>query len=166
MRTLTTVLCLTAAAFLGGCEKATVKGEPVKKVETKVESTTQKNESMGGDTEKSEVKTTVKETSLVPKLTLNKPSGVTIRRGETEKVDVKISRENLTSDVRIKFDNLPKGIEIIDADQRLSGDKATFTLRALGDADIVTDFNAKVTALGPDGMAVSEPFEITIKEAK
>jgi hypothetical protein len=162
MKTLTTVLCLTAAAFLAGCEKATVSGEPVKKVET----TTQKKESMGGDTEKQEVKTTVKETTLTPKLTLTKPSGVTLRRGETDKVDIKIGRENLTGDVRIKFDKLPKGVEIVDADQRLVGDKATFTLRALGDADIVNDFNAQVTAIGPDGMAVSEPFEITIKEAK
>jgi hypothetical protein len=165
LNTLGTFVVLGAAAFLSGCEKkATVQGEPARKVETK----TERKESMGGDSTKTEEKTTVKETELPRKLTLSQPSGCSLERGGTCKVDVKIDRTNLTGDVRIRFDKLPEGVEVIDQNQTLAGEaeKATFTLRANDNAVIVKDFNAQVTATGPDGLAVSQPFEVTIKDKK
>jgi len=159
----TTLFLLTAGALLGACSKsATVQGEPVKKTET----TTTRKEAQGADYDKSETKVVTKQTELPTKLTLNKPSGPKLERGGTAKVDVKIKRENLTGDVTFRFENLPAGVEVIDSDQRLVGDTATFTLRASESAGLMKDFQAQVTAVGPDGLAVSQPLEITVIEKK
>lgn len=160
-----TFICLTAAVLLTGCEKgASVQGEPVKKTET----TTERKDSKGADYDRSESKVTTKETELPTKLTLNKPSSVSLAQGDTAKFDVTIKRENLTGDVTFRFEKLPLGVEIIDAGQKLSGtgDKATFTLKANSDATVVKSITAQVTAVGPDGMAVSQPIEISISEKK
>jgi len=161
----TILLALTAAAFLAGCDKgATVTGQPVKKVET----TTQKKESQGADYDKSETKITTKETELPTKLTLNKPSSVSLEQGGTAKGDVTIKRENISGDVTFRFSNLPMGVEVIDGNQRLSGsgEKATFTFKADENAGLVKSFTCQVTAVGPDGLSVSQPLEISVKEKK
>jgi hypothetical protein len=104
------------------------------------------------------------------KLTLTKPSAVSLRRGEMAKVDVKIKRENLLGEVSIRFDDLPTGVSVVDPDNRIVGDKAdgtdkaTFTLRADDMAALVEKHSARVTATGQRGVSVTETFDITVKE--
>lgn len=98
------------------------------------------------------------------KLTLVKPMGQNITRGETEKVSVVVSRTNFDGPVLVRFDDLPKGVSLVDTETKITGNEKTFVLKAAADADLVKNHNATVTATGPDGMSVQEKFEITIKE--
>jgi hypothetical protein len=110
-----------------------------------------------------------KKTASVPgepdaKLTLKKPSSVTLRRGEMEKIDISISRDNFPGEVAIRFDELPAGVDVVDADNRITGDKGTFTLRASEMAALVEKHACRVTATGQRGVSVSESFDLTVKE--
>jgi hypothetical protein len=97
-------------------------------------------------------------------LTLTKPSSVSVQRGETDKVNISISRKNFTGPVRIKFNNLPAGMEVVDANREIGGDDATFVLQASDKADLVENHNATVTVEGPEGMRATQPLVITVKE--
>lgn len=98
------------------------------------------------------------------KLTLLKPSAVTIERGRTEKVMVNIQRQNVTGPVAVNFENLPDGVKIEQNGRNIEGDSATFVLEADDSADLVTNHAARVTIKGPDGMAVAETFDVTVRE--
>lgn len=98
------------------------------------------------------------------KLSLSKPSAVTLHRGDMTKMDVKITRHDLPGDVAFRFDKLPKGIEVIDGSNKLAGDQVTFTLRAADTADLVENSAADLTATGPGGIAVTQSFNVTVKE--
>jgi hypothetical protein len=101
------------------------------------------------------------------KLTLVRPSGVSVERGGVSKADIVISRENLSEDVSIRFSNLPRGVEIVEPDSRIVGVRGTYTLRASDDADLVKDHSATVTASGgPGGISVSEPINISVTAKK
>ena len=98
------------------------------------------------------------------KLTLSKPSAVTLHRGEMAKLDIKITRRDLPGEVAIGFEHLPKGIDVVDAGNKLAGDSAVYTLRASDTADLVENSSAEVTATGPGGIAVTQAFNVTVKE--
>lgn len=103
------------------------------------------------------------------KLTLDDPADQTLHRGDTNKIDISISRENFSGPVSVRFQRLPKGVEVLDtepipADQS----RATYTLHATNDADLVANFEASVEASsGPEGtdkMAATQTFLITVKD--
>lgn len=100
------------------------------------------------------------------KLTLTKPSSVTLERGAMAKTDLTIKRKDLPGEVTIKFTNLPKGVEVVDAGNNIVGDKGTYTLRASDTADLVENSVAQVTATGQGGISVSESMNVTVKEKK
>jgi hypothetical protein len=98
------------------------------------------------------------------KLTLDKPSAMTLHRGGMAKADIKIGRKDLAGDVTVRFTNLPKGVDVVDADSKIVGDRASYTLRAGDSADLVENFAADVTAsAGPGNISVSEPMNISVK---
>ena len=98
------------------------------------------------------------------KLTLEKPNDVTIERGGTADVDVRIGRENLAGEISVKFGDLPAGVTVVDADKKIVGNEGTYMLRAAADAALVANQQAKVTVTGPSGMGMAETFMITVKE--
>lgn len=100
------------------------------------------------------------------KLTLTHPQSVEIERGEMAKADIEIDRNQLTGEVKIRFDQLPAGVEVVDGAQTITGDgeTATFTLRASPTADLVKNHVATVTATGPGGVSVTDDLEITVTE--
>jgi len=103
------------------------------------------------------------------KLTLYEPAAVVLQRGGTAKTDIKIARNSLPGDVKIAFTNLPKGVELVDADAKIAGDDGTggtFTLGASDTADLVENSVAKVTATGGDAIGVTRTISITVKENK
>jgi len=108
-------------------------------------------------------KTTVESTSG-KKLTLMKPTDQNINRGDTEKVMVVVARSNFDAPVMVRFNDLPRGVSVVDSTSNIDGNERTFVLKAAADADLVTNHQASVTATGPDGMAATEKFEITVKE--
>ena len=100
------------------------------------------------------------------KLTLVKPINQSITRGETEKVSVVVARTNFDGPVMVRFDDLPRGVSLVDTVTNINGNEneKVFVLKAAADADLVKSHRATVSATGPDGMTVKEQFEITIKE--
>ncbi|MCE9582764.1 MAG: hypothetical protein K8T20_09745 [Planctomycetes bacterium] len=100
------------------------------------------------------------------KLTMVKPMNQTLKRGDTNKVAISIMREGITSEVAVRFDNLPKGVKVIETDKKAHEGEyiVNYTLFAANDAGLVTGSVVKVTAEGPDGLAVTETFEVSVKE--
>lgn len=110
-------------------------------------------------------KTTVQGTSG-KKLTLVKPADQSVMRGQTEKVSVVVARTNFEGVVMVRFDDLPRGVTVVDSTNNIDGpqNERTFVLKAAADADMVKNHRATVTATGPDGMSATEKFEITVKD--
>ena len=100
------------------------------------------------------------------KLTLIHPAKMTLEQGGMAKADIKLKREACPGDVSVRFDKLPRGVEVVDADQKIPGDAAAFTLKAGDGADLVANHVAQITAAGPGGLVVTEPFEITVTAKK
>jgi hypothetical protein len=102
------------------------------------------------------------------KLTLNKPSDITVHRGQSQTITIKISRTNFQDPVTVSFDNLPQGVHVEDRDKKIGGQESTgtFTLRADDNAGLVENQEAKVTVTGPSEMKATEPFKISVKDQK
>ena len=100
------------------------------------------------------------------KLTLEKPSDVTLERGGMSKVDIDIKRKDLAGDVAVSFSKLPAGVDVVDASNKIVGDEGTYTLRASATADLVEKSVATVTATGAGGLAVTQSFNVTVKDKK
>jgi hypothetical protein len=100
-------------------------------------------------------------------LTLVKPDAVVLHRGEMVKTDIKIRREDLAGDVTIRFSNLPSGVDVVESDSKIVGDRGSYTLRASDTADLVEKHAAQVTATGgPGAVGVSEPFTISVRNVE
>jgi hypothetical protein len=101
-------------------------------------------------------------------LTVTKPADQTVRQGEAEQISVSVTRTKFTEPVTVKITNLPAGVRVVENDRKLSGDQmtATFTLQADPTAGLVSNHAAKVTAEGPDGLAASETFLVSVKEKR
>src|SRR5262245_57240190 len=91
-------------------------------------------------------------------LSLDKPSTVTIKRGDMAKADIKVHRKDLPGDVTITFSALPAGVSVVDPSTRIvgDGDRAAVTLRAAPDAAMVEKYAAQVTATAANNRAVTE----------
>jgi len=100
------------------------------------------------------------------KLTMVKPANQTLKRGDTNQVAITVVRENISTEVSIRFDNLPSGVKVIEKDKKMKDSDyiVNYTLFASNDAGLVSGQMVKVTAEGPDGLAVTEMFEVTVKE--
>ena len=100
------------------------------------------------------------------KLTMLKPVNQTLKRGDTNQVAITVMRQGMSSDVPVRFDNLPSGVKVIEKDKKVKGDEyiVNYTLFASNDAGLISGHVVKVTAEGPDGLAVTESFEVTVKE--
>jgi hypothetical protein len=99
------------------------------------------------------------------KLSIIKPSDQTLKRGEVNDLAISINRDNFSSPVKVKFQRLPKGVEVVEprdipADQT----RIVYTLHAANDADLVENYEAMVTAEGPDGMATTETFRVSVRD--
>jgi hypothetical protein len=102
------------------------------------------------------------------KLTLVGPAAQKLARGETNRVVVAIARTGIDGPVGIRFEGLPAGVSVVEAQPEIAAEASTgtFTLHAANDAEVGPAKQATVTALGPGGMTVSERFEVAVVEAK
>ncbi len=98
------------------------------------------------------------------KLTLTKPSDVTIKPGETAKVSVSIKRTNFRDPVMVLFEGLPAGVTVEDKDQKIAAEatSAQFTLKAAADAKPEAGKEVKVV-VESGSLKETEPFKVTIK---
>jgi hypothetical protein len=99
------------------------------------------------------------------KLTVTKPSDVTLKRGDTATVTVSISRGGFQDSVDVKFEDLPKGVTVTDKELKIpKGDSsAKFTLKAADDAEL-SEKTAKVIVTGTGGIKADSAFKVTVKD--
>ena len=114
-------------------------------------------------------------------LTFIAPASVSLARGQTADVTVKLERKNFNDEVIVKFDNLPKGVRGVGAAglkvgvgsvqidigheaPPIAGDGAIYTLKADADAPLVVDSEMQLTAKGPDGKIVTTSLKVTVIE--
>lgn len=100
------------------------------------------------------------------RITMGKPSNQKLKRGETNQVEITIWKENINADVYVRFENLPQGVRVIENDNNSSDNRcvSNYRLIATKDALLVNDQVVRVTADGPDGLAVMESFEMTVED--
>jgi hypothetical protein len=100
------------------------------------------------------------------RITLSKPSNQTMERGETNMVEIKFWKENISSNVLVHFENLPAGVEVTENDMNSKDNHCTmnYRLTASRNASLVNEQVVKVTAEGPDGLAVTESFQVSVTQ--
>jgi hypothetical protein len=96
-------------------------------------------------------------------LVLEKPNSVTIHRGGTAELEIKVERTALTQPIEVTFDQLPEGVKVINAELQIAGDSAKYVLEAGPEAALVGNHAAKVTAEAGD-VTATEALTITVKE--
>jgi len=99
------------------------------------------------------------------KLTLEKPSDVTLKPGDTSQETVSIKRSGFRDPVTVTFENLPAGVTVQDMDQKIAAEasSAKFTLKAASDAKPTANQEARVIVKSGE-LKASEPFKVTIKD--
>ncbi|MCA9319927.1 MAG: hypothetical protein KDB53_04290 [Planctomycetes bacterium] len=98
-------------------------------------------------------------------LTLVKPANQTITQGSTNKVLLTVVRGDFEGKVGIEIDDLPDGIALANDKESIAAGDNTLTVTMVADTDaaLVKNHRVKVTASGPNDMAVSEFFEVTVQ---
>jgi hypothetical protein len=100
------------------------------------------------------------------KLTLNVPGKTSMAQGETETIKLSIDRDNFNDPVTVDFENLPKGITIVETNRTIpaSTEAIKFTLQAARDASPVRDHGVRVKA--SSGGLRTEPAEFKLDVEK
>jgi hypothetical protein len=98
------------------------------------------------------------------KLSVTKPSSLTIKQGATEQIKVSITRNNFTDPVEVKFERLPPGVTLVEKKTEIpsNDNSAMFTFKADDTAPVVSNHDATVTVTGPGDLRSTENFPITI----
>jgi hypothetical protein len=99
------------------------------------------------------------------KLTLKAPGNTTIKQDDTAAITVHITRDKFNDPVELKFNNLPKGVTVMENDLTISKDakEAKLTLKAAPDAEPVDDHKVTVHASG-GGLQQDATFNVTVKK--
>ena len=85
------------------------------------------------------------------KLTMSTAKEQTIKRGDTDKVKVSISRDNFKDPVRLRVDKLPKGVALVNPEDAVipaDSNSTTLTLKADQQAE-PGDHPVQITAEAP-----------------
>jgi hypothetical protein len=97
------------------------------------------------------------------KLAATTPIAMVIHRGESIPLEVGIDRENFAGPVTVSVTQLPKGVEVDRASQKVETESATFALTASPNAEIVADQPIGVTVEGMDGRRATQFVALTVK---
>lgn len=98
-------------------------------------------------------------------LTLVRPSNQALEPGETNEISIAVVRSNFRGAVPISFSGLPRGVRVVETDLYIAADDSirTFTLYADPGAAPAVDQVVHVRAEGPDGIATTETFLVTVQ---
>ncbi len=97
-------------------------------------------------------------------LVLYKPSNLSLRRGDAESLTVRMRRENFSGDVKVTVENLPSGVEAVDAPRSTRSDSIKIVFRARDRADLVKNQDVRISAEGPDGIRATESISLTVRD--
>lgn len=108
--------------------------------------------------------TSTSSTTAERKLTMSKPGDLSLKRGEADEVVIKVWKQNINTDVSVRFDNLPRGVQVVEKEVNSNDNQSfvSYTLSAGINAVIVEGQVVRVVARGPDGLEVTESFEMTV----
>jgi hypothetical protein len=93
------------------------------------------------------------------------PRSMVLHRGESSALQVAIDRDDFRGPVTVSLSQLPKGVEVDRATQKVETDMATFALKASRDADLVRNQAVAVTLDGDDGRRATQYVTLSIQEA-
>jgi len=96
-------------------------------------------------------------------ITATTPVALVIHRGESTALEVGIDRQNFSGPVTVSVSQLPKGVEVDRATQKVETSTATFALKAARDADLVDDQKLGVMVQGMDGRRSMQYVALTVK---
>jgi hypothetical protein len=101
------------------------------------------------------------------KFTVTLPENQSLNPGESTKLKIKVDREGFDEDISVKFEGLPEGVRVVDADRKVKkGEKEQeYVLDAKPDAKPVKNHKVKVIASGK-GSEITREFGVTINEKK
>jgi hypothetical protein len=105
-------------------------------------------------------------TANVKRLTLTAAKDQSIRRGDTDKVPVAITRDNFSDPVTIHVAGLPKGVVVLDGKNVVipgGSNTATLTLKADADAEL-GEHNVTLSAEAKGLEKNSQVFRLTVKK--
>jgi hypothetical protein len=97
------------------------------------------------------------------KLVATTPTALTIHRGESTALEVGIDRVNFSGPVKVSVSQLPKGVDVDRATQKVETATATFALKAAKDADLVAEQKIGVTVEDADGRRAMQYVALTVK---
>jgi hypothetical protein len=100
------------------------------------------------------------------KLTIYKPADQSIKQGDTNKMDIRIDRDNFDSKVDIAVSGLPIGVRVEGGPTfsiKAGDEKVQIIFIADATATPVTDHLTTVTATTEGLSAVTEVFKLTVK---
>ncbi len=99
-------------------------------------------------------------------VTVIKPSDITVKKGDTAQVTVRIGRKNFRDPVSVLFDSLPAGVELVDRDKKVLAEEtsANFTLKAGPSALPIADQRVDVAVKASGDLVARETFKLTVKE--
>jgi hypothetical protein len=171
MRWISGIITLVLVITLIGCSRGNpggpgaVKDKATDKVTTtdKVTSTDKTTTTDKASTDKTSTVDSSKTFTLdPPNLSTN------IKQGEEIQLSIGINRgKNFDQDVSLKFEGVPKGIEITEGAKtfKKTEDKAKVSLKAAKDAEL-GDFTIKVVGQPATGPDASNTFKITVKKSE
>jgi hypothetical protein len=89
----------------------------------------------------------------------------TLKRDSTNKVMITVTRTNISDPLDVTFENLPKGVSLVEAPTKIAANEnvVNFTLKIDANADLVTNHEVKATVSHAD-IKVSRTFNVTVKE--
>jgi hypothetical protein len=102
------------------------------------------------------------------RLSVTSPGSQTVTQDRTNEMTISINRDRFEGPVEIKFDNLPKGVELVTQDMTIPSDKSSVkaTVKAAADATPVNDHDVKVIAKAKEQKDLPEAsviFKMTVK---
>lgn len=93
------------------------------------------------------------------------PKSMTLHRGQTAPLMVSIDRDNFRGPVTVSVSQLPKGVEVDRATQKVETDLATFSLKASKDADLVRNQAVAVVFDDDEGRRTTQYVTLSVQEA-
>lgn len=102
----------------------------------------------------------------VKKLTLIAAKSQTIKRGDTDKVMITITRDHFDDPVTVRLNDLPKGIEVVGEQSAVipkGSNSVTLELKATDDAE-VGEHDVTIAADAPGLDENTQTFKLTVKD--
>ena len=91
--------------------------------------------------------TSTSSTTAERKITLSKPGDLTLKRGETDDIVIKVWKQNINSDVSVRFDNLPRGVQVLEKEVNSKDNECIVSYTLSAGTNAVRGWGSAVAAM-------------------